>query len=100
MSASPEILSSVVQDSTEPSNVGVSAPILFTEQEVAFSTAAALAVRPAKARRWAAANAVVLAGFHRMVLTLTPEKRAPRRYYSIRHDFLEDAAMAREMERL
>jgi hypothetical protein len=76
------------------------APVLFTEQEVAFSTAAALSVRPAKTRRWAVATAVGLAALHRTVLTLTPEKRAPRRYYSRRHEFLEDAAMAREMERL
>jgi hypothetical protein len=76
------------------------APVLFTEQEVALSTAAALSVRPAKTRRWAVATAVVLAALHRTVLILTPEKPAPRRYYSRRYEFLENAAMAREMERL
>jgi hypothetical protein len=100
MSARREILSSLAE-STEPSpQGGVAAPVLFTEHEVAFSTAAALSVRPAKTRWWAVATAVVLAALHRMVCTLTPETRAPRRYYSRRHDFLENAAMAREMERL
>jgi hypothetical protein len=100
MTASREILCPVAQD-TEPGNqVGVSAPILLSEQQVAFSTAAALGVRPAKARRWAVATAVVLAALHRLVLTVTPEKRPPRRCYSNHYDFLEDACMAREMERL
>jgi hypothetical protein len=100
MSARQEILSSLVE-STEPSpQVGVSAPVLFTEQEVAFSTAAALSVRPAKMWRWAVATAVVVAALHRTALPLTLEKWAPRRYYSRRYEFLENAAMAREMERL
>jgi hypothetical protein len=99
MSARQEILSSLAER-TEPSpRVGVSAPVLFTEQEVALSTAAALSVRPAKTRWWVPATAVV-AAVHRAFLTLTPEKRAPRQYYSRRYEFLEGAAMAREMERL
>ena len=100
MSARPEILSSPAGRTEPRPRVGVSAPVLFTEQEVALSTAAALSVRPAKTRRWAVATAVVFAALHRAVLTLTPEERAPRRYYSRRHDFVETAAMAREMERL
>lgn len=100
MSARQEILSSLAE-CTEPSpHVGVSAPVLFTEQEVALSTAAALLVRPAKTRWWALATAVVIAAMHRAVLMLSAEKQAPRRYYSRRYEFLEDAAMAREMERL
>ena len=94
MTAPPEILSSGAQGAEPSTQVGVSAPIFFTEQEVVFSTAVALPGRPATA------TAVVLAALRRMVLTLTLEERAPRRYYSIRHEFLERACMAREMERL
>jgi hypothetical protein len=100
MSARRENLSSLAESTKPRPQVGVSAPVLFTEQEVAFSTAAALSVRPAQTRWQAVATAVVLAALHRMILALTPENRAPRRYYSRRHDFLENAAMAREMERL
>src|SRR5262245_6610519 len=100
MSARREILSSLAESTVPSPRVGVSAPVLFTEQAVAFGTAAALSVRPAKTRRWAVATAVALTALHRTVLTLTPEKRAPQRYYWRRYDFLENAAMAREMERL
>jgi hypothetical protein len=100
MIARQEILSCVSQ-STEPSTqLGVSAPILISEPEVAFSTAAAAPVRLPKTWRWAAVTAVVLAAWHRMVLTLTPEDRGPRRYCAKRYDFLEHACMAREMDRL
>jgi hypothetical protein len=100
MTASQEILTSIAQGTEASTQVGVSAPILITEQEVAFTTAAAVAVRPAKTRRWAAATAVVLAALHRMASRVTPEERAPRRYYSNHYDFLEEACMAREMDRL
>jgi hypothetical protein len=64
------------------------APILITEQEVAFSTAAAEPARPAKARRWIAALRAMF------------EDRPKRQHYPARLTFLEHAAMAREMERL
>jgi hypothetical protein len=100
MTAPQEVLSSVAQG-TEPSpQIGVSAPILITEQEVAFGTAAAVMLQPAKTRRWAVVTAVVLVALHRMAVRLTPQERAPRRYHPRRHDFLEDARMAREMDRL
>jgi hypothetical protein len=100
MSARREILSSLADSTERRPQVRVSAPVLFTEQEVAFSTAAALSVRPAKTGRWSVATAGVLTAMHRTVLTLTPDRRAPRRHYSRRYEFLENAAMAREMERL
>jgi hypothetical protein len=100
MTAPQEILNSGAQGAEPSTQVGVSAPIFFTEQEIAFSTAVALPVRPATTRRPATAAAVVLAALRWMVLTLTLTERAPRRYYSTRHEFLERARMAREMERL
>jgi hypothetical protein len=100
MTTPQEILSSVEQGAEPSGQAGVSAPILITEHEVAFSTAAAASVRPAKTRRWAAATAVVLAGLRRMAVTWRPKKQPSRQYYSRRYDFLENACMAREMERL
>jgi hypothetical protein len=70
-------------------------PVLITEQEVVFSTAAAVRVRPANAHRGLIA---VLRGIF-VNSTATAEK--PRRHYPPRrHSYLEHAAMAREMHRL
>ena len=75
--------------------------VVITEQEVAFSTAAAAALpreRPAP---------TVIARLHAMFLhssqDANPSEDAmtvPRHYPSRRDAFLEDAAMAREMRRL
>jgi hypothetical protein len=100
MTAQQEILSPGAPGVEPSTRVGGSATILITEQEVAFSTAAAVPVRPAKTWQRAAPTASVLAALHRMVSRLTPEAPAPRRYYSNHYDFVEDAAMAREMQRL
>jgi hypothetical protein len=64
------------------------APILITEQEVAFSTAAAEPARPARTRTWIAA------------LRAKFEDRPKRRDYPSRLSYLEHSAMARAMERL
>jgi hypothetical protein len=72
------------------------APVLITEQEVAFSTAAAVRIRPAKTRRGLIA---VLRGIFADSTTANAEK--PRRHYPPRrYSFMEHAAMAREMHRL
>ena len=71
------------------------APVLITEQEVVFSTAAAVRVRPAKTRRGLIA---VLRG---IFVNSTANAQKPRRHYPPRRNsFLEHAAMAREMHRL
>jgi hypothetical protein len=70
-------------------------PVLITEQEVVFSTAAAVLVRPAKTRRGSIA---VLRG---IFVDSTANAERPRRHYPPRRDsFLEHATMAREMHRL
>jgi hypothetical protein len=70
-------------------------PVLITEQEVVFSTAAAVRVRPAKTRRGLIA---VLRG---IFVNSTVNAEKPRRHYPPRrHSYLEHAAMAREMHRL
>jgi len=74
-------------------------PILITEQEVLFSTAAAVPVQPTTTRRWIQATHVIAAGLHRMFLT-TADTRPARRHHPERFRYLEDALMAREMHRL
>ncbi|WP_101947090.1 hypothetical protein [Mycobacterium sp. 3519A] len=70
-------------------------PVLITEQQVLFATAAAVPLRPTKTR-WIDNVRAVLAAF---VLSGN-EKRPTRRHYPPRADFLEDSRMAREMMRL
>jgi hypothetical protein len=70
-------------------------PVLIAEQEVVFSTAAAVRVRPAKTSRGLIA---VLRG---IFVDSTANAERPRRHNPPRRDsFLEHAAMAREMHRL
>lgn len=72
-----------------------SASVLITEQQVRFSTSAAIA--PPATRGWnpfQAVGAAVGAVFARS------DKPKPRRHYPRRPAFIEDAAMAREMDRL
>jgi hypothetical protein len=95
----PEILESVEPDTASTVQIG-EAPVLITEQQVALSTAAAVPVHPTRTRRLAAASAAVVAAVRKLSVTLTPDVREPRRHYAKRYDFLEHAAMAREMERL
>jgi hypothetical protein len=78
-----------------------SAPVLITEQEVAFATAAA-AVRtsPITTRWWTEATSVVRAALHRMFTTVASDARPARRHYPRRYTFLEHACLAREMDRL
>ena len=71
-------------------------PVLITEQEVAFSTAAAAVPLPRTkpARR-------VIAAVRAMFLSSAGDARPVPRHYPPRRDaFLEDAAMGREMRRL
>ena len=70
-------------------------PVLITEQEVVFSTAAAVPVRPTKTRRGLTA---VLRG---IFVNPTANAEKPRRHYPPRRNsLLEHTAMAREMHRL
>ena len=73
----------------------VQAPVLITEQEVIFSTAAARRAQPATTHRGFIA---VLRG---IFVNSTANAEKPRRHYPPRRNsFLEHAAMAREMHRL
>lgn len=85
----------------EPAIETVSAPpILITEQEVAFSTAAARGVQPRTSHRWIRATRLIALAPRRMSPISTADSRRARRYYPRAYRFLEDARMAREMHRL
>jgi hypothetical protein len=86
-----------VWESAEPSRT----PILVTEQEVVFSTSAAVSLpRRKTTRRLTDAIRVVAATLRCMFLTSTARPRPARRHYPPRSSYLEDALMAREMHRL
>jgi hypothetical protein len=74
------------------------APILITEHEVVFSTAAATALRPT--RRWIEAVRIVAAATRRIFVTAPADPRPKRRRYPARASFLEHSRMEREMHRL
>ena len=77
------------------------AQVLVTEQQVLFSTAAAVALPPAKTRRWSDAIAAVRAIFAAGEETpAKPEKQRARRHYPKRLGYIETALMSREMDRL
>ncbi|HEX3545949.1 MAG TPA: hypothetical protein VHU62_05150 [Mycobacterium sp.] len=71
---------------------------LITEQEVRFSTAAAVALPPARTRGF---GDVVHALAEKVRVVFASSEKAPaKRHYPKRYDFIEDARMAREMDRL
>jgi hypothetical protein len=70
---------------------------LITEQQVLFSTAAAVALPPAKTRGWlGTAHAVASAVGSWFASAAQP----PKPVYPKRHEWLENALIAREMDRL
>jgi hypothetical protein len=72
-------------------------PVLITEQEVLFATAAAVPLQPPTAgRRW---TDVIGAALRAMFMSSAAEPRE-RRHYPSRNDYLEHSRMAREMYRL
>jgi hypothetical protein len=75
-------------------------PILITEREVAFATAAAVPVPSPTTRRWTEATRIVLAAIRGMFATSTADSRPARRHYRPRTDIFEHSRMAREMYRL
>jgi hypothetical protein len=77
-----------------------SAPTLITEQQVAFATAAAAPV-PSPTTRWRAKSIhAVRAAASSMLRTSRADARRPRSDYPRRSAYLENARMARAMDRL
>jgi hypothetical protein len=71
------------------------APVLITEHQVMFATAAAGA-----ASQTAATRRPWIALLWQRLSSRSDSERQPRRYYARRASYIERAAMAREMERL
>jgi hypothetical protein len=80
--------------SAAPSVEASSTEVLITAQQVLFSTAAAVGVQRDNV------GARFVAVMRRMFSSSTDASRPRPRYYPKRYGFLEDAAMAREMDRL
>ena len=75
-------------------------PVVISEHEVALGTAAALRARPKTRRQWFGVVNVLRAAMQRPLAPSTQETRPVRREYPKRYTFLENACMAREMDRL
>ena len=76
------------------------APILITEHEVVFATAAAGPVPSPTTRWWPKAIHAVSTAASGMLRTATADSRPARRDCPRRYAFLENAIMSREMDRL
>jgi len=94
MSNSPTTLSN--DDTLQLNDVELQTPTLITEQQVRFSTAAALSAPARQQTR----TARVLAAMRRMFAVSAQAPRPERRHHARRYTFLEDALMGREMDRL
>jgi hypothetical protein len=76
-------------------------PVLITEQQVLFATAAALPLQPTKtSRRWTEVMRAIGASVTAAFVTSSDEARPARRHYPARNEYLEGSRMAREMLRL
>ena len=76
-------------------------PVLITEQQVLFATAAGVPLQPAKtSRRWAEAAHAIGVSLRAAFVMSSNEARPKRHHYPPRTDFPEDSRMAREMLRL
>ena len=75
------------------------APVLITEHEVALGTAVALRTRGTTRHRWVRGARALLSA-RRTRTPSTQDARPTRRDYPKHYAFLENACMAREMDRL
>jgi hypothetical protein len=76
-------------------------PVLITEQQVQFATAAAVPLHPAKtSRSWTETVRAIAASLRAAIATPSNDARPKPRHYPPRNDYLEDSRMAREMFRL
>jgi hypothetical protein len=81
-----------------PATSSTGTQTLITEQQVLFSTAAAVALPPAKTRRWSDTVHAVSTALRAMLSE--SEEPAARQHYPKRHAWLDNALMSREMDRL
>jgi len=94
--ATPEAVEQPANNAEAPPRT----PVLITEQQVLFATAAALPLQPAKtSRRWVEVLRAIGARVSAAVKS-DDDARPKRQHYPARNDFLEDSRMSREMLRL
>ena len=89
----------VTQDAEPTVEVAAPKPVLITEAEVVFSTAAAVPLRRAPAGWRTRAGRVAVAVRGILAGTVTDERPTPR-HHPKRLRYLNDARMEREMQRL
>jgi hypothetical protein len=95
LSAAPADPQDVIEDPQHVIEAVSQPPVVITEQEVAFSTAAAVPLPRTKPTR------SVIAALRAIFLRSSGDARPALRHYPPRREaFLEQAAMAREMRRL
>jgi len=87
---------SITDDTLQLNDVELRTPTLITEQQVRFSTAAALSAPTRQRTR----NARLVAAMRRMFAVSSESPRPERRHHARRYSFLENALMGREMDRL
>jgi hypothetical protein len=90
-----------IEQPADVAEAAPSTPVLITEQQVLFATAAAVPLEPAKtSRRWTEVVRGIGASLRAAFMTSSDEAQPKRRHYPSRNDFLEDSRMSREMLRL
>jgi hypothetical protein len=92
--ADPEAGRPSVQSVVE--TAAAEAPILITEQEVLFSSAAAVSI---SSKKTAGQRIALLRPRRLFTRSMADERAAKHRHYPQHYVFLEQALMAREMER-
>ncbi len=75
-------------------------PVLITEQQVLFASAASVAVPPARTSNWFVGAAHAFADAIRGVLVASNTHTPSPRYRPSRNHYFEDSRMGREMDRL
>jgi hypothetical protein len=91
----------VVEQLADVTEAAPRTPVLITERQVMFATAAAVPLQPAKiGRRWIEAVRALGAGLRAAVVTSSNDARPNPQHGPARNDYLEDSRMAREMFRL
>jgi hypothetical protein len=95
---SPELKDNRETSSVDSVTSSTETQALISEQQVLFSTAAAVALPPAKTRRWS--DTVHAVGTALRAMFAASEKPPARKHYPKRHVWLDNALMSREMDRL
>jgi hypothetical protein len=98
MTDMPTTYGSELDESRERLVTSTEAPALITEQQVLFSTAAAVALPPAKTRRWSDAVHAAASAVGSWIANAAKPPSKP--VYPKRYAWLENASMSREMDRL